>query len=204
MLDHSEVSLIMCDMQNAFISTIEEEGQSFPTLIIMNRESSIHVDDLLNNYNCILSIEYSPQIYDTYITRITLHNQSTKDDAAILQLIKEITFRHSPDSIGYIAQCLYKPMNKEEFKYSTTDSLNLDPDTIRILHNCFFVKGDKKGYLMITPYLKIENKEKKTLPLFVFDDDDSSESINCTVTTFEKPWEIATQNLQTRIPNPYL
>jgi len=80
MLDHSEVSILMCEMQNMFIDTIEREGQAFPTLVIMNKESSINVDDLLDNYDCIFSISYSPETHDAYITLVTVRGSNEKDD----------------------------------------------------------------------------------------------------------------------------
>lgn len=202
MLSTAEVSVIMCDMQGVSIETIEEDGSVFPSLIIMNVEHPIKVDDLPNRYNNILTIEYSPKLYGAYVTRITLRNFNEKEDAAIEEIAKEICFRHSPDSIGYVAQCLYKPMKLSEAKKTTDDMMNLDPDVIRVLHNCFFIREDLvTGYLMVTPYLKTQSTKVSEEPVFDFGESTSEESH---VMTIEKPWEVSTKKLATKISNPYV
>jgi hypothetical protein len=140
-------------------------------------------------------------MYGIYVTRITLRNLDKKDDDTIEEIAKEISFRHSPDSIGYIAQCLYKPMKASEAKKTTDDMMNLDPDTIRVLHNCFFVREDRvTGYLMVTPYIKTDSSKEADVPVF-----DLGESVSETyhVMTTEKPWVVSTKKLQTKISNPY-
>lgn len=198
MLKESQVSLIMTDMQGLLIEKLEKDGFIFPTLIIMNNETMISIDDLIDRYQCILNIEYSSNELGIYITRLTLRNRDINDDEAILRVISEITLKHQPDAVGYFAQCLYKPMNAKEYAALTTDSMNTDhPEAIRVFHNCFFVnKGDDKGYLMITPYKLSESKKEDT---FHFQD-----KTKFTVTEIHKCWETPTSILETRIPNPYL
>lgn len=202
MLDTSQVSLIMTDMQEHLIGKLEEEGFIFPSLIVMNKESMINLQDFLGRYPCVVDVVYLNRSYkayisqEVYVTRVTFRNLNNEDDEAIQQAIKEITFRHQPDAIGYFAQCLYKPMKKKEYENLTTDEMNMDPETIRIFHNCFYVKGgEEKGYILITPYVLKDRQEKD------FDLDGSSRYI---VTTFDKTWEIPSSALKARIENPYL
>jgi hypothetical protein len=198
MLDTSTVSFIMTDMQTRLISKLEEESFVFPSLIVMDRETIINLQDFMGRYSCVVNVEYINHAYGAYITQVTFRNKNNEDDAAIHQAIKEIAFRHRPDAIGYFAQCLYKPMNRKEYDQLTTDGMNMDPEAIRIFHNCFYIKdGEKEGHLLITPYLlKDQDKEKEE---FSFDD-----SNRFVVTTFDKAWETPTASLKARIENPYL
>lgn len=196
MLDTSKVSLIMADLQEHFIGKLEEESFVFPTLIVMDESSVINLQDFMGRYSCVVNIEYINHSYGAYISRVTLRNLNSEDDEAIRMAIKEVAFRHTPDAIGYIAQCLYKPMSKKEFENLTIDSMNKDPEAIRIFHNCFYVKGgEESGHLLITPYILKERKKEE------FSFDDSTRNV---VTTYGKAWETPTPVLKARIENPYL
>lgn len=196
MLNTASVSLIMADMQGMFIETLEEDGFSSPSLYLLNEESPIRIDSILSKYESILDVAYTEKQYGAYITRILFRNRDTNDDIALAAAIKEIAKLYQPDAIGYISQCLYKTMSKEEYKDFTVDKLNLDPDTFRVLHNCFFIKGGApSGYLMVTPY-----KIQKSTP----NDFDFEESNAHAVLVANKGWESASAYLETRIQNPYL
>jgi len=202
MLDTSQVSLIMTDMQEHLIGKLEEEGFIFPSLIVMNKESMINLQDFLGRYPCVADIVYLNRSYEAYIsqevyvTRVTFRNLNNEDDEAIRQAIKEITFRHQPDAIGYFAQCLYKSMKKKEYDNLTIDTMNMDPEAIRIFQNFFYIRGgEEKGHILITPYLLKDRKEED------FDLDNLSRYV---VTTFDKTWEIPSSVLKAIIENPYL
>jgi hypothetical protein len=197
MINSSQASLIMSDMQGLLIKKLETDGYIFPSLILMSDRASIHIGDFMYKYPCILNVEYSDCVQGAYVTRVTFRNRDEKDDEAIQKGIKEISSIYQPDAIGYFAQCLYKPMDMKDYINLTTDSLNRDPETIRVFHNCFFVKGgSEKGFLMITPYKLSENKKEE---MFNLDD-----ATKFTTTEVHKGWEVPTSALETRIPNPYL
>jgi hypothetical protein len=197
MVNSSQASLIMSDMQGLLIKKLETDGYIFPSLIVMSSDAPVRIDDLVYKYPCILNVEYSDNVQGAYVTRVTFRNRDEKDDEAIQKAIKEISFIHQPDAIGYFAQCLYKTMDMKDYINLTTDLLNKDPEAIRVFHNCFFVKNDgEKGFLMITPYMLSENKKEE---MFNLDD-----AIKFTTTEVHKGWEVPTSALETRIPNPYL
>jgi hypothetical protein len=196
MINTTAVSLIMADMQGIFIEAIQREGYSYPLLIVINEETSINISKLLSKYECILAIDYSDKQYDVFVTLVTFRNRDDKDDQAIIDATKEIAL-HQPNAMGYISQCLYKSMSQEDNMKLTTERMNLESDTIRILHNCFFIKdGDPFGYRMITPY-KVKDQKNHGKNDFVFEEPAFS------VLTFNKGWEPASPTLVTRIPNPY-
>lgn len=201
MIEVSTISILMSDMQDRKIKAIEEQGYLFPTLILFHASNLILVDDLRSKYDNILAIEYltASDTIPVNATILTFRNQDDRDDDSIESIIKEVTFAHAPDAIGYLAQCLYKPMKLKE--YNETKNLNLENDfeAIRVIHNCFFTReGDKNGYVMVTPFLKKERK--KTDQLFdLGGDEDTKED----VALFERHWEVASAVLRTSIENPY-
>lgn len=197
MITTLEASLIMMDMQGYLIEKLEREGLTFPTLIIMNKENHVRMDGIQAEYESVMDIEYSDNKYGSYVTLVTMRNRDEYDDEAIPRLAKDVAKRYSPDSIGYFAQCLYKPMSREEYDNLTTDIMNKDIDAIRIFHVCFFVKGDNdKGYLKVTPYKLSEIKNKEE---FILDN-----SPRYTVSSYGKSWEIPSYSMETRIENPYV
>jgi hypothetical protein len=191
MLSTADVSLIMSDTQIDLIKKLERDIYFFPTLVIMHTEGMLSVEEFLNEYTCIVGTEYIAKNKYAYTTRVSLRITCAQEDLTVQELIRELVYLYQPDAIGYIAQCLYK---SEGYRSTSTEELNRDPETIRVIHNCFFVKGDKaRGYLMATPYIIKEPKKK------VFDLEDK----NFIVSTFFRSWEIATKHYDTRIPNPY-
>jgi len=187
----------MTDMQGYHIEKLEREGFVFPTLVIMNEETPIRIDAIQSEYESIVDVEYSDNKYGSYVTLVTMRNRDEIDDEAIPRLAQDIAKKYNPDGIGYFAQCLYKPMNREEYENLTTDIMNKDPDAIRIFHNCFFIKGgSEKGFLMITPYLLSESKKEEEFSL----DDSPRHTVSC----YGKSWQEPTYAIETRIENPYL
>lgn len=197
MLNETTISMVMSGIQEALVKKLEKDGYIYPHLIIMDEKKLVSLDDLRSKYPCIISIENHASTEGISFTGVSMRNRDENDDEAIQELIKEITFRHQPDAVGYISQCLYKPMTINEYKDLTTDKMNKDPDTIRVFHNCFFVKGgDRRGFIMITPYVKDVDKEDD-----VFEPNAKPRMV---VTQFRKSWESPSHVLETRIPNPYL
>lgn len=197
MLNETKVSIAMSGIQDLLVKRIEKDGYVYPTLILMNEKGHVSLEDLKSKYSCILFVENSVSTDAIAFTCVTMRNRDEIDDVAIQELIREITFKHQPEAIGYFSQCLYKPMTREENENLSIDQMNRDPDAIRVLHNCFFVRGgDKKGFLMITPYMKNEERQDD-----LFDPQAGPTNI---VTQFKKSWESPSYALETRIPNPYL
>lgn len=200
MLTSAEASLIMCDMQGIAFTKLEERGGIPPTLFIMNSESSINLDYLYNKYPTVIDVVYSGNDL-THLTVITFRYKDEFDDAAILEICREITFRFKPDAMGFISQCLYKPTTVgEDILNVGSKGLRYDPEAIRVIHNCFFIKGEKnKGYVMSTPYILKDSSAEKSLDSFMFED-----KKKYTVCSFEKPWDKASDVLKTQIENNYL
>lgn len=197
MVTEEQASLVMSNIQRHMIKKLEREHFVFPSLILMNSDRHVRIDDLTKDFSCILEVNYEDPIYDVYITYITMRNRDEEDDKEILHFIEEVTRKHQADATGYFAQCLYKPMVKKEYEDLTTTSMNLDPDAIRVFHNCFFVKGgDEKGYLMVTPYTLKESSGVEDFQV--------TEYAPKIATVFNKGWEAPSLTLETRITNPYL
>lgn len=197
MLNETIVSITMSGIQELLVKRLERDGYVYPTLILMNENRHICLDDLLSKYPIILLVENSKSTEGIAFTCVSMRNRDEDDDAAIQELIREITFRHQPEAVGYFAQCLYKPMTRDENFKLSTDQMNRDPDAIRVFHNCFFVRGGgRKGFIMVTPYMKNEARQDD-----LFDPQAGPTNV---VTQFKKSWEISSSILETRIPNPYL
>ena len=199
MITDSTASIIMSSIQERLKDKLERESYIFPSLILMNEESHIRIDDLMGSFPCLLNAEYLA-FNNINVTVVAMRNRDESDDQNILDFIQEVTLRYAADATGYIAQVLYKPsMKKEEYDTITIDEMNKDPDTFRVLHNCFFVKsGSEKGFLMITPYV-IKESSSSSEEDFVLEDSPQNSVITC-----GKEWQSPEFGLETRIENPYL
>lgn len=197
MITEKQASLVMSKIQGYLIKKLEREHFIFPSLILMDRDHHVRVEDLKGDFQCILEVNYEDPVSEIYVTRITMRNRNEEDDGEILRFIEEVTRKHQAEATGYFAQCLYKPMVRQEYDSLTTTSMNMDPDAIRVLHNCFFIKGgNEKGYLMITPYTLKDSKEVMEFQV--------TEYAPKVATVFSKGWESPSFTLETRINNPYL
>jgi hypothetical protein len=215
MLTTTLASLIMTDMQKVLIQKLESETFIYPSVIIMDTTKEINVDAFLGRYSCVLSIWYT-SMHGTNVLCISNRNRDEQDDKQILQVIKDIVCKHQPEGVGYFAQCLYKPMTRKEYASVTTDDMNRDPDAFRVFHNCFFTKYDKRGYLLVTPYLlkdyEIPGTEEvnKDIEENLFDLEDTKSFAIAAPTkkvcslSFHTEWEVATDTYMPRIENPYV
>lgn len=210
MLTTALASLVMTEMQNVLIEKLEQKGYTYPSVVIMDSTRDINADYLLRNFKCVVSVWYS-NIQGVNVVSITTRNQDERDDEEIQRLIKEVTHKYQPEGLGYFAQCLYKPMTKKELDALTTDSMNKDPEAIRVLHNCFYTKRDKEnGYILITPYVLKDNvipdtKDQEDVFSFGEDDDESADSCKkVKLIPFHTGWEVTSYVNKARIENPYL
>lgn len=204
MLSESCVGIIMAGMQEILTDRLEKEGYIYPSLVLMRQGGYVDVQDLRSKYPCLLAVEKAIGINEIFVTVITLRNRDEDDDQAIIEFIREVTFKNNPEAVGYIAQCLYKPMKKEESSILTTNQMNSDPDAIRVIHNCFFVKGGSpKGYLMVTPYILDTTKNQESEAMFLEASERTAEK-ELVYTPMKKAWEEPSYALETRIRNPYV
>ena len=200
MLSETFVSATMTAYQNILIEKLKCEGFIYPSLILMNENGHVNIRGLRDKYPCILFVDESIDTSDlgtSYTIRLTLRNHDEADDESIVKLIREVTHKENPGAVGYFAQCLYKPMDRKEYVTVTTNQMNLDPDTIRVFHNCFFVKGgSEKGYIMVTPYI-LKKPVKDEGEHFTLREESG-------IVSFSKSWDVPSAVLETRIQNPYV
>lgn len=206
MVTSDEAALLMDHAQDGLINYIRQEGFSFPVLVLLKKDSDINPHDLQkifpsvldvrNNINCA---ESQTGLYSIYQTIVMLRVASLEDDNAIDDIARDIVFRYEPDAIGFIAQSIYKDMIMKERKELVRGALLTDPDTIRVIHSSFFIKGEKNdGYIKITPYLIGE----ATLENVVTGED----GLPCekhTVSFSATMWQAGSKILEPRFDHPY-
>lgn len=196
MVTDIRASLIMSKVQSYLVKKLEREHALFPSIILMDDSQCVRIEDLRGDFPTIVEVKYVGMLDGTNVTIVTMSNRNEEDDQEITRFIKEVTQEHQTEATGYFAQCVYKPMERSEWEGMTTDTMNSDPDCVRVFHNCFFVKGgDEQGHLMVTPYT-LKDAD-------VTDDFQIDPVAQKVATLFGKGWESPSFTIETRIDNPY-
>lgn len=175
------LNIVLERMKNFY----RREGYCFPSLLLLNNGSPIYLPDYQKEIIVSIETDDNPR-FNIYKTIISLRISNDKDEAAVQVIANEIAERYKPDAIAFIMQCLYKPKTKID---EIPNSLQTDPEIIRILHSCAY-NSTGKGIMKIIPYInkgeiKIGNENKYDV-LFC-----------------ESPWEIENSELKPCISNPF-
>lgn len=197
------VSTIMNEMQKKAVQYIKEDGYVSPMLIVItNPHTTSHFNHLFHKFENIIDIEYIEWQNGLSIAIFYLYMRSRKDDDLQVVLSKHIATEYSTLAMGFIGQGFAKNMEDEDFIRLADGDLNLDPETIRLLLNRFFIKDNKNTYMQMIPfYVKEEKVKKEKTYDFGFDDQDQ---ISYIVSIIPFPWSINTPSFITKnILDPY-
>jgi hypothetical protein len=195
----------MDNMQNASIQIMEKEGSLVSMLIIVS-ESSINFNYLYSLYENIIDIYYNEWLTGLKISIFSLAQKDKHDTELLNSLSEYIATNHSPLAIGYIGMAYYKVVDKAEFYKVEGRTLNLDPESVRVLLTRFYLKDNKNIFVQTNPFFIEKDSPEEDLHNSKFDFG-LNEDINkkkYTVNLLPTPWSIIeSNNFDDDNKNPY-
>lgn len=193
------VNRIMSEMQTTAKRIIEKDGFVSPMLIVIS-DSHINFSYLYSIYENIMDINYSEWLNGLKITTFFLHIRDKNDSDLNISLSKYIATNYSPLAIGSIGQAYYKVMNYDEYDKLKAGSLNVDPDSIRVLSTRFYIKDNKNNFSQVSPFFITEDSHKSEFDFGL----NNEVTKTRTVIILTTPWSISSSNIiDEENKNPY-
>jgi len=149
MITHDEASLVMDMSLKRCESFMKREGFVFPALYLLNKEPI----EIELEHQSVINVDSDTECEELGICKsIVAFKMSSKEDELMIQEIaNQLVRQHNPDACALTMQCLYKEVPGHIRK--TIKSLQLDPDVIRILHGCYWLREDPVAMMSMTPYV---------------------------------------------------
>jgi len=189
MVRHEQVSFIMSEAIKGAKGFLQREGVFFPVLYAFKKGSPINLD--IDNES-ILNIKNEEDQGDPeYIYRSVIGFRMTglKDEEAILAISKRIAKEYNLDAVGLLLSCLFK-----ESVGRIPDDLRVDPEAVKVLHACYFIRKNSHESFIMIPYL-----ERGELLNSIAGGDEPKYDI----TFMDSTWLSPSKKLGTKIPNPF-
>jgi hypothetical protein len=199
------VNRLMDNMQNASIQLMEKTGSSVPVLIIVS-DSSINFNYLYPLYENIIDIYYSEWLTGLKISVFSLSLKDKHDTKLLNSLSEYIATNHSPLAIGYIGMAYYKVVDKAGLYNVEGRTLNLDPESVRVLLTRFYLKDNKNIFVQTNPFFieKYSPEEDLHNSKFDFGLNEDINKKKYTVNLLPTPWSIIeSNNFDDDNKNPY-
>jgi len=154
MITHARASLSMdWSIKNAQKS-VTREGFLYPSLFLLNKGKPI-----ITNYEhpSILHVDHDEDTHNpnTVYKTIFLFKNITKEDENSINIVaKELTRKTNPDAVGLIMVVLYRELSVKEYKNLSKDyQAGLDPESMRAVHGCYYIKADKNPAMILIPFV---------------------------------------------------
>lgn len=133
---------------------MKKEGYLYPALYFVNKGRPTDIVGVYKHPNIVAedtNDDQLPESSDIYYTGMAVKIQSDEDDDMVQVILNDIVRKHNPDAAGITLTCSYnkiKPSDKKSF-----ENLHLLPDTIRVLHACFYLREPKMGVSKMIPFI---------------------------------------------------
>ena len=168
MVSHAEISLIMDSMLNKSFRYIQNTGGLFPALYLFKKggpvETRLTTEESRNLIEHPGEEVCSSKIYMT----VELFDHNSHQGEASQSLVRGVVARCKPDAVGIMLIAHYKEFTNKEYK-SLAGKFNLamDPDAIRVIHACYYIRGETTPGMRVIPFLDRSGEA----PCFSVDED---------------------------------
>jgi len=154
MLSHASASLSMDQSLGNARKFIAGEGYMYPSLFLLKKGGPIVTS---YEHPSVLHIDSDDDTGDpekVYNTVVMFKNVKKEDEDAINLVARELAAKTCPDAVGLIMVVLYRQFTQQEHKKLPGDyQAAMDPDALRAVHGCYYVKGDRDPAMLLIPFL---------------------------------------------------
>ena len=154
MVTHTEISLVMDSMLNKAFRYIKETGGLFPSLYFFKKGGPAETN-LTPDESRSLVENPGVEICESgvYMT-VELFDNNSHQAASAQTLVRKVVARCNPGAVGIMLIAHYKEFtNKEYKKLAGNFNLAMDPESIRVINACYYIRGEKEPTMRIVPFL---------------------------------------------------
>ena len=160
MVTHTEISLIMDSMINKSFKYIKETGGLFPSLYLFKKGSPLETN--LTEKEATDLIEHAGEEVcksGVYMT-IELFDHNSHQNETVNPLVRGVVTRCKPDAVAIMLIAHYKEFTNKEYKELAGNfNLAMDPEAIRVIHACYYIRGEKDPVMRVIPFIDRSGEE---------------------------------------------
>jgi hypothetical protein len=206
MINTAEMSLVANMLTDRAIKYLQETGGLYPALYFFNKDKPLKVELTDKETKLLINSEEDEiGMFNIYAT-VQLCNNDSQQEAVLNKLTKDIVKRYNPDAVGLILVALYKEYTEKEYKkMSAGGSIALDPESIRTIHSCFYVRGQKTANTRIIPILDRSGDKKDLISEDLVSLEDSIDEArkHLDIHTAHTPWSHRETKITPWLKYPY-
>lgn len=206
MISHIEASMFFDGLLTKLQQFVREEGFIYPVLILLKKGEPFEEIEYKNP--TVLHIEKADSVFNGDIHRlnVSLRMETLEDDSNLPRIAKDLVRITNADAVGIVMGCVYReiPVGKNT---GDDGEIYRDPDSIRILNHCYYLKSDPNCYMRMIPYVNrgpVAKSEDNACPVL---DTDEGSSITGSgpyeVLFINFPWIKPTKYNKAKLPDPY-
>jgi len=194
-ITHYEIGLLIQRAVDNAKSYLKKTGYMFPTLFFLKKGKPVEIK---YSHKSVIAIETDN--YDEndpekiYRTVIGFKITDPEDDEAIFETARKFAYKF--DAIFLVISCLYNEWSP--FDERVTEELQSDPEAIKLLHTCYYLKQEKEGNMLMVPYINRGKLESEVPTL-----SDKKEKTKYDVTFTDYFWTPPLSKIGPKIPNPF-
>ena len=153
MISHAEASIYFDALLSKTQEFIRNEGLVYPVMILLKKGEPF--ENVVYEHPTITHIEAGDTDLkfkeDIYRLTVGIRMESADDDKALPKIAKDLVKLTNAEAVGLIMGCVYREIpvgtNPEE------GDIYRDPESIRIINHCYYLKDDKHCYMRMIPYV---------------------------------------------------
>jgi hypothetical protein len=153
MISHAEASMFFDALLNRLQKFVEEEGYIYPILILLKKgEPFGEVEYQHPTVVNIETVDVVPAGDETiYRLNVGMKMENLEDDKQIPKIAQDLVKITNADAIGIVIGCVYReiPVGDEPEE----EEIYRDPDSIKILNHCYYLKEDPQCFMRMIPYV---------------------------------------------------
>lgn len=152
MITHYEASCFFDRFLSRLQEFVAEEGFIYPTIILLKKKP---FEEIEYEHPIVAQIKEGTHITDNihglYRLNIALNIHTPEDDNKIHGVCKDLVRMTNAEAAGIVMGCLYRevPITKD----CSNGEIYRDPETIKVVSHCYYLKDDPQCYMRTIPYV---------------------------------------------------
>jgi len=206
---HAEMSLVMDSLINGAFRYIKETGGLFPSLYFFKKGGPVETHLTSDESRCLVENPGEEFCSSGIYMTVELFDNNSHQEASAQTLVRNVVARCNPDAVGIMLVAHYKQFTPQEHKkLAGKYNLALDPDAIRVIHACYYIRGVKDPAMRVIPFIDRSGEE----PNFSVEQDAASLMqkhegdvyfLERDVHFVKTPWLYKGSNVEPWLKNPY-
>jgi hypothetical protein len=141
-------------MVNKAIKYVTETGGLFPSLYLFKKGSPVETNLTEEETKSLVENPGVEICHSGVYMTVELFDNNSHQAPTAQDLVKRIVARSNPDAVGIMLIAHYKEFTTKEYKKLAGNfNLAMDPEAIKVINACYYLREDKEPTMRVVPFL---------------------------------------------------